>query len=77
MIDIRSLEIKEICELSEALGEKAFRGKQISEWLCRGASSFGEMTNLPASFRAKLEESLLDDKGEIWIDINYIFNDTA
>lgn len=57
MIDIRSLEIKEICELSEALGEKAFRGKQISEWLCRGASSFGEMTNLPASFRAKLEES--------------------
>ena len=57
MIDIRSLDIKELSDLSEALGEKAYRGKQISEWLCRGASSFDEMKNLPASFREKLKES--------------------
>ena len=58
MIDIRSLDIKELSDLSEALGEKAYRGKQISEWLCRGASSFDEMKNLPASFREKLKGKL-------------------
>ncbi len=57
MIDIRSLEPKELSNLSEALGEKAYRGKQISEWLCRGASSFSEMKNLPAAFRTRLEEN--------------------
>lgn len=65
MIDIRSLEVSEISKLSEALGEKAYRGKQISEWLCRGASSFSEMTNLPAAFRSRLEEECVISKLEV------------
>jgi 23S rRNA (adenine2503-C2)-methyltransferase len=43
--------------LEEALaGEPAYRVKQVWEWAARGAASYGEMTNLPAELRAKLEE---------------------
>ena len=54
MIDIRSLESKEIENIAEALGERAYRGRQIFSWLSRGASSFDEMTDLPLAFREKL-----------------------
>jgi len=33
-----------------------YRLQQVWEWTARGASSYGEMTNLPASLRAALEE---------------------
>ena len=39
-----------------ARGEPAFRGRQIWEWVARGAASYAEMTNLPADLRAALEE---------------------
>jgi 23S rRNA (adenine2503-C2)-methyltransferase len=39
-----------------ARGEPAFRGRQIWEWVARGANSYAEMTNLPADLRASLEE---------------------
>ncbi|HEX8052662.1 MAG TPA: 23S rRNA (adenine(2503)-C(2))-methyltransferase RlmN [Thermoleophilaceae bacterium] len=35
-------------------GEPAFRSKQIWEWTARGASSYEEMTNLPAALRERL-----------------------
>ena len=38
-------------------GEPGFRGKQVFQWLYRGASSFEEMTDLPKSLRQKLAES--------------------
>jgi len=43
--------------LEETLAaEPAYRLKQVWEWAARGASSYGAMTNLPASLRAALEE---------------------
>ncbi|HET7648553.1 MAG TPA: 23S rRNA (adenine(2503)-C(2))-methyltransferase RlmN [Gaiellaceae bacterium] len=42
--------------VSELLAdEPAYRARQVWEWAARGASSFGEMTNLPAPLRARLE----------------------
>ena len=34
----------------------AFRSRQIYEWICRGASGFDEMKNLPAAIRNELGE---------------------
>jgi len=43
--------------VSETLaGEPAYRARQVWEWTCRGAPSYGEMTNLPLRTRALLEE---------------------
>jgi 23S rRNA (adenine2503-C2)-methyltransferase len=43
--------------LSDVLsGEPAYRARQVWEWTARGASSYAEMTNLPARTRAVLEE---------------------
>jgi 23S rRNA (adenine2503-C2)-methyltransferase len=38
--------------------EPAFRSRQVWEWLARGASSFDEMSNLPAPLRAALAAEL-------------------
>jgi 23S rRNA (adenine2503-C2)-methyltransferase len=35
-------------------GEPAFRSRQVWEWAARGASSYDEMTNLPAALRERL-----------------------
>lgn len=60
-------------EISAAYGmSPAFRGRQAFRWLARGASSFSEMSDLPAEERARLSllspallssavESVLDD----------------
>ena len=43
--------------LEETLsGEPAYRRRQVWEWAARGATSYGEMTNVPAPLRATLEE---------------------
>ncbi len=55
--DIRSLSLQEITEKITALGEPAFRAKQIYEWLWKkSARSFDEMTNLSKPLREKLAE---------------------
>lgn len=56
-IDLYSLTEKELCSLAESLGEKAFRGKQLFNWLYSGAESFDDMTNISKSFRLTLEET--------------------
>lgn len=55
-IDLYSLTEQELCSLSESLGEKTFRGKQLFNWLYSGAESFDDMTNISKSFRLTLEE---------------------
>lgn len=41
--------------MAEELGQPRFRGRQLFEWLYgKGAQSYDEMTNLPASFRTQL-----------------------
>ncbi len=43
--------------LEETLaGEPAYRTGQVWKWAARGASSYGEMTNVPAAIRAALEQ---------------------
>src|SRR3954454_15000534 len=40
------------------LGEPGFRARQVWEWTARGASSYGEMTNLPMALREALEREV-------------------
>ncbi|MBQ2696999.1 MAG: 23S rRNA (adenine(2503)-C(2))-methyltransferase RlmN [Clostridia bacterium] len=56
-IDLYSMTEKELCSLAETMGEKAFRGKQLFNWLYSGAGSFDDMTNLSKGFRGALEEN--------------------
>jgi 23S rRNA (adenine2503-C2)-methyltransferase len=41
-----------------ARGEPRYRADQIWEWTARGASSYEEMTNLPAALRAELVDAV-------------------
>ena len=54
--DIRSLSLAELKQEMESIGEKAFRAKQIYEWLhVKLADSFDEMTNLSKALKEKLD----------------------
>ena len=54
-IDIKSLNLEELTELVEQLGEKKFRAKQIYQWLhVKQVASFQEMTNISKAFIEKL-----------------------
>lgn len=56
-IDIKSMNMQELCEYIEASGEKKFRAKQIYEWLHRKlVRDFDDMSNLPKSLRDRLKE---------------------
>jgi len=60
--ELRSMTLQEMIQLTEALGEKKFRGKQVYAWVHRGVKTFGEMTDLSQSFRQKLaEHTILDN----------------
>ena len=53
----KSLFAKTPDQIAGILGlKKSFQGKQIYQWLVRGASSFSEMTNLSKTLRQDLEE---------------------
>ncbi len=55
-IDIRSLNIEELKEYMESLGEKGFRASQLFSWMHGKLSgSIDEMTNLPLSLRERLK----------------------
>ncbi len=55
-IDIKSLPTDELTAQVTAGGHPAFRAKQIRQWLDRGVTRFEEMTNLPKSLLAWLDE---------------------
>ena len=55
--DIKSLNFDRLKEEIISFGDKAFRGKQIYDWLhVKLVDSFDEMTNIPKEFREKLKE---------------------
>ena len=55
--DLRSLNQIELTDYIKEMGEKPFRAKQIYEWMHKHqVQTFEEMTNLPASFRSRLEK---------------------
>ena len=56
--DIRSLSVAVLQEHFTALGEPAFRAKQVYNWLwVKSCTNFEEMSNLPKSLREKLAQS--------------------
>ena len=57
MIDLKSQMPAQLTETLKAMGEPAFRAKQIFSWLHRGAESFDEMSNLSKPLREKLNAS--------------------
>ncbi len=55
--DIRSLSLEEVQALVAELGEKAYRGRQLWEWLWKKkAHTWDDMSDLPKTFRAVLAE---------------------
>jgi len=59
---IRELELEEILFWISEKGEKAFRGRQIYEWLWeKSATSFQDMTSLSKPLRTALEEEFFID----------------
>lgn len=57
-IDLAGMDEEELVSLCEEMGEPPYRGRQIFSWLyAHGVSEFSQMTNVPNSFRAKLERT--------------------
>lgn len=64
--DIRALNADEISSFLVEKGEKAFRAKQVNEWLWKKAAhSFDEMTNLSKSTRELLDEHFVINAVEV------------
>ena len=58
MKDIKSLNLEQLTEELQSIGEKKFRAKQIYSWIHEKlADSFDEMTNLSKDLREKLKEN--------------------
>ena len=56
MIDLKDFEFNELEKYLKSIGEPKFRAAQIFSWLCRGAESYGEMTDISKKTREKLEK---------------------
>ena len=54
MKDIKSMTLAELGAELKALGEPAFRAKQIYRWMHRGVRDFSEMTDISRSLRERL-----------------------
>jgi len=56
-VELKGMTLEELEAFAERAGEPRYRGRQIAHWLYqRGATSFAEMTDLPAPLRAHLAE---------------------
>ena len=56
--DIKSLTLSEVTEELKNLGEKAFRAKQLYQWMHEKiARSYDEMTNVSKALKEKLQEN--------------------
>lgn len=57
-INLKDLSFKELDSVITSLGEPAFRGKQIRDWIySKNCCSISDMTNLSKPFREKLGDS--------------------
>lgn len=73
-IDIKSMNLAELTEFVAGIGEKAFRAKQLYQWLhVKQVYSFSDMTNLSKTFRGKLDEvSYITDLKQEQVQISQI-----
>ena len=53
---LKSMTLPELAQVLKALGQPAFRAKQVYTWLHKGVRSYEEMTNLPKALRDTLAE---------------------
>ncbi len=65
MQNYKSLTRQQRTELIVSLGEKPYREKQIHLWICRGAESFADMTDLPGPFREKLSRACAFERAKV------------
>ena len=65
MIDIRNLTQESLNEHLVLMGEKAFRAKQVFEWINKGAQSFDAMKNLPKDLIEKLKVNFILENATI------------
>lgn len=57
MKTLLGLNTEELCAVVQELGQPAYRGRQLAEWIYRhGARTFDDMTNLPDKLRASLSK---------------------
>lgn len=73
-IDIKSMNLAELTEFVASIGEKAFRAKQLYQWLhVKQVYAFDDMTNLSKTFREKLSEvSFITDLKQEQVQISQI-----
>lgn len=73
-IDIKSMNLVELTEFVASIGEKAFRAKQLYQWLhVKQVYAFADMTNLSKAFREKLDEvSFITDLKQEQVQISQI-----
>ena len=55
--DLMNMEIPELQQFLEAMGQQKFRAKQIFQWIGRGAREIDDMTDLSKELREKLKLS--------------------
>lgn len=55
-INLLDLNIPELQDLLQTIGQQKFRAKQIFQWLSRGVKSFDEMSDLSKTLRQELEK---------------------
>ena len=56
--DLRSIEYDEMLKVIESLGGKKFRRDQVYDWLHKkGADSYDDMSNIPASLKDELKKT--------------------
>ncbi len=64
--DIRALSKEDLRDFFQSIGDKAFRGDQVYEWLWKkGVYRFEDMTNISKETRARLEESFVINHIEV------------
>ena len=55
VVDLKGMTLDELEAFAAQLGEPPYRGRQLAHWVYpRGATSFAEMTDLPAALRVRL-----------------------
>ena len=65
MTDLKSMTLEEMGTYLKALGEPAFRAKQVFTWLHKGVGGFEEMTNLSKALREKLAADCLITRPQV------------
>ncbi|PVW17100.1 23S rRNA (adenine(2503)-C(2))-methyltransferase RlmN [Marixanthomonas spongiae] len=64
--DIRALSKQELRDFFVSIGDQAFRGNQVYEWLWnKGVHNFDEMTNISKETRAHLEQNFVINHIEV------------